>query len=171
MSLADLLVSVAVLGLVVGAAAAVLDRGQQAYAIGAARVDAQQSARAALDRIAHDLRAAGRGARGAAFAAMSVAERQRVVLHVDANGDGVIAGPGETITWRLAAGALRRDAGGGAQPVADDVRDLRFTYYDARGAPTAIAAEVRAVGVLVTTAGTQNAAGATFATQVRLRNR
>lgn len=173
--LADLLVAVAVLGLLLAAILGLLTMGQQAYAIGAGRVEAQQSARAALQRMAREIRTAGRGE--GAFAAIAVAEAERIVLQVDVNGDGAIAGRGETITWRLAGSVLRRDAGGGAQPVINGVSALRFTYLDASGQATSVAEDVRSVAISLTARpayATPTAAAdvaTTLATQVRLRNR
>jgi len=174
--LADLLVAVAVLGLLLAAILGLLTMGQQAYAIGSGRVEAQQSARVALQRMAREIRTAGRGA-GTAFSAISVAEPERIVLHVDTNGDGVISLRGETITWRLAGSVLRRDAGGGAQPVINGVSALRFTYFDASGRETSVPDAVRSVLISLTArpeyatpVATADVA-TTLATQVRLRNR
>lgn len=176
MHLADLLVSVAVLGLVLAAILGLLTMGQQAYAIGSGRVEAQQSARVALQRMAREIRTAGRGA-GTAFAAIAVAEPERVVLQVDVNGDGLIAGRGETITWRLAGTVLRRDAGGGAQPVINGVAALRLTYLDAAGQGTSTPAAVRSVLISLTAKPDHSSPGrladvaTTVSTRVRLRNR
>jgi hypothetical protein len=97
------------------------------------------------------------------------------VLHRDVNGDGVIAGTRETVTWKLdAAGVLRRDAGGGAQPIINGARALAFLYFDADGGPAATPAAVRSVRVTLTTeAHGMPTAGifTTLSTQVRLRNR
>jgi len=53
------------------------------------------------------------------------------VLHSDLDGDGVVAGAGETITWHLVGKTLRRDAGGGAQPIIDGVQSFALEYLDA----------------------------------------
>jgi hypothetical protein len=176
-TLADLLASTAVLGLACGATLAMLEQGQQAWAVGAARVEAQQSARAALTWLAAELRTAGQGGPGRRVLALSAIEPARVVLHVDRNRDGVIAGAGETVTWRLAADILRRDAGGGAQPVINGVRALALSYLDGDGAPTADPAAVRRVVITLATRADHAASrttrelGATLTTEVHLRNR
>jgi Tfp pilus assembly protein PilW len=177
-SLADLLASLALLGLVMGATLALLSQGQQLYAQGAAHVEAQQSARIALERLAREIRQAGSGGAAAAgFPAISVAERSRIVLHLDIDGDGVEAARGETVTWLLAGSVLRRNAGGGAQPIINGVRDLVLSYTDDRGAPTTVPELVRAVAiVLITEAdpvsrGPARRPGTTVMTEVRLRNR
>jgi Tfp pilus assembly protein PilW len=175
-SLADFLTAMAVLGLVLSGTFTLLLQSQRIYADGVARVEAQQGARIALDRLARELRQAGSGDGLAIGPAISVAERTRIVLHIDLDGDGVAADRRETITWRLAAGVLRRDAGAGAQPIIEGVRDFTLTYRDERGASTAEPAAVRSVGITLTT-GADGAPGATrllattLSTEVRLRNR
>ena len=124
MTLGELLVSTALLGLTAGATATMLEQGQQVWAVGATAVEAQQSARAALTWLVTELRGAGQGNSGEALPALSVAEPARLVLHLDRNRDGVIAGAAESVTWLLAGDVLRREAGGGAQPVINAVRAL-----------------------------------------------
>jgi len=172
MSLAELLTAVALVGLVLSGMLGALQQGQQAYAIGAARVEAQQNGRIALERLTREIRAAGAG-RGA-FDAIALAERERLTLQFDVDGDGAITQRGETVTWHLAAPVLRRDAGGGAQPVINGVRSLVLEYRDGRGQPTAVPGEIRTVVITLVTEGEQNAGAAglaTLTTQVRLRNR
>jgi type II secretory pathway component PulJ len=176
-TLADLLVSMAVLGLTLGATLVTLEQGQRAWAVGTARVEAQQSGRAALAWLAAELRTAGQGTGPRRDAALSVAEPARVVLHVDRNGDGLIAGTTETVTWRLAGEILRRDAGGGAQPVINGVRAFRLAYVDVVGAPTSEPAAVRRLTITLVTRADHAASllardlGTVFTTDVQLRNR
>ena len=177
MHLTDLLVYVAVSGLLLGGTFLLLEQGQQVYETGAARVDAQQGVRLALERMAAEIRGAGFSRDGAAFSAIAVAEPTRLVIQHDLNGDGVIDGPGETITYVLRETTLRRDAGGGAQPVLNNVRQLRFTYLDGDRNETAEADRVRSVAISIaaaaghTTLTSATAPVATATTEVRLRNR
>ena len=78
MTLADLLASTAVLGLTLGATLTTLEQGQQAWAVGAARVEAQQSARAALAWLSAELRTAGQGPGPRTVPPLSAAEPTRV---------------------------------------------------------------------------------------------
>lgn len=177
MSLAELLVALAMVGMVFAAVFGIVDHGHRLHAMGAARVESQQTARIALERLAREIRHAGEGKVGADFPAISVAEPTRVVLHFDVNGDGAIAGNGETVTWLLRARVLRRDAGGGAQPIINGVRDFALSYLDASGAATAVPADVRTVVIALTTepdhvaADPSRRAAVTMSTSVRLRNR
>src|SRR5262245_906535 len=178
MSLAELLVVVSLLGLIVATTAPALQHALTAYGDGAARVETQQATRVALERLAHDIREAGYGAGPDAFAAIAVAEPSRIVLQSDLDGDRAIAGTGETVAWRLAAGGvLRRDAGGGAQPAVNGVRTFALTYFDGGGTITAVPAAVRAVRIELTAESVRPASpGArgvvsALATTVALRNR
>jgi type II secretory pathway component PulJ len=173
MTLAELLVTLALVGLLAAATVGLLEQGQRAWAAGAARAETQQSARVALMRIVADARAAGFG--GSVFDAVVVAEPQRVVFQQDVDGDGELAGAGERITWRLAGAVLRRDAGGGAQPIINGVRALEFRYFDAAGGVASTPADVRSIAVTLTTEPERGATSAsptaTLGTRVRLRNR
>lgn len=179
MRLAELLASIALVGLMMAGLFVLADQAQRAYAVGSATVASQQNARVALARLAADLRGAGAGPLGA-FEAIAVAEPERVVLQSDLDGDGRIASSGERITWLLRAGVLRRDAGGGAQPFVGDVRAFALGYLDLHDQPTRVPGDVRTVTVTLTTgvgdpgiAALPAAAAATttLATRVRLRNR
>jgi type II secretory pathway pseudopilin PulG len=171
-TLTELLITLALIGLLAAATLTVLQQGQQAWATGAARVESQQSARVALARLVADVRSAGFGGDG--FEAVAVAEPSRIVLQQDVDGDGAIAASGERVTWRLAGSILRRDAGGGAQPIVNGVRAFDLRYFDARGVVTAVPSDVRTVRVVLTTApdgASTQAATATVSTRIRLRNR
>lgn len=171
MTLTELLVTLALVGVVSTAALGLLEQGQRAWATGAARAESQQSARVALARLTADVRLAGFGGDG--FEAVAVAEPERVVLQQDLDADGAIAATGERVTWRLAGSILRRDAGGGAQPVVNGVRGFALRYFDALGIPTSVPAEVRSVVVALATApdGASGSPTASVSTRVRLRNR
>ena len=170
-SLAELLVSMAVLGLLMAGTLSVLQSGLRAYGWGSARVEAQQSARIALERMVKELREAGYDPTGAGIAAVVAAEPARVTFQRDLNGNGLVDATRERVTFLVRPGetTLRRDAGAGAQPIIDGVRRLALTYFDRLGAPTTDPAEVASVAIHldVGLAGP----GATMATQVSLRNR
>jgi hypothetical protein len=151
----------------------VLQAGSRAWEMGAARVDAQENARVALTRMARDIKTAGAGA-AATFAAVTVAEPARIVFHRDENDDGVIAGTRETITWKLDGQILRRDAGGGAQPIVNGVRGLAIRYFDAAGTLTTLPEDVRSVEITLTTepvTAVGTGVRAKVSTRVGLRNR
>jgi hypothetical protein len=175
MHLTDLLVAIAVFGVVSAAVFTVFQEGLRFYAVGTSRVESQQSGRVAIERLAGEIRTAGLGPRSSTFPAISVAEPTHIVLHHDLDGDGLVTGAGETVIWRLAGKTLRRDAGGGAQPLIDGVRSFALEYLDAADRPVRAPEEIRSVVIsLVTEAASEPAARTSvthFTTRVRLRNR
>ena len=173
MHLGDLLAAAALSGLVLAATLNVFAQGQLAYSRGAARVESQQSARLALARMAREIRGAGSG--GATLPAVAVAEPERIVIQHDLDHDGTASARGETVTWQLSTGVLRRNAGAGAQPIVNGVRALVFDYRDAAGRPTTTPTAVRSVIISLTTEPEHPGAGGStltrLTTEVRLRNR
>jgi type II secretory pathway component PulJ len=172
-SLAELLTALAVFALVAAGAFTLLDEGQRAWAYGAARAETQQSVRIAVARLAAEIRAAGRG--GQSFDAVALATPKAIVLQQELDGDGVIAANGERVTWRLVGTVLRRDAGGGLQPIINGVRGLTLTYFDAADAPTSTPSAVRSVEIALVARPDYSVVGSSastvFTTRVRLRNR
>ena len=150
-SLVDLLVALAVGGGLMASSLGLLHLGLRAWLWGSARVSAQQSARYALERMASELREAGYDPTVAGIAPVLVAEPTRVVFQRDLNGNGVVDPTRERVTYLLRPGEriLRRDAGGGAQPVIEEVRELRLSYLDRTGGPTADPAAVTAVRIRI----------------------
>jgi len=178
MVLHEMLVALAVGGTVIAVTYATLEHGLRTHAVGAARVETQQAARSAIERLAHEIRYAGRGARWT-DAAIAVAEPSRIVLASDLDDDGTTSDRGEQVTWQLVGTVLRRNSGtgAGAQPVINGVRVFELRYFDADGAPTSDVIDVRTVeiGLVTEPAGPASslAQGVTtqVSTRVRLRNR
>ena len=169
-SLADLLVAMAVMGVLMSATLSALQSGLAAWGWGSGRVEAQQAIRAALERLARELRDAGYDPTGAGIEAVLVAEPARVVFQRDLNGNGLIDPTRERVTYILRPGetTLRRDAGGGAQPLAESVRCFALSYLDSSGAPTADPSRV--VSVRIEIEAGRGRAEATMSTLVTLRN-
>jgi type IV pilus assembly protein PilW len=170
-SLVDLLVALAVGGGVLAASVMLLHQGLQAWVWGSARVEAQQSARYALDRLAAELREAGYDPTVAGIAPVVIAEPARIGFQRDFNGNGVVDPTRERVTYLLRPGEsiLRRDAGGGAQPVINGVRAFELVYLDRAGLQTTDPAEVRAVRIRLEVGG-GSGGGIVMETQATLRN-
>jgi type IV pilus assembly protein PilW len=169
-SLVEILVALGLLGLLMAAMGLLLQSGLVAWGWGSGRVEAQQALRAALERMAHELREAGYDPTGAGFEALLVAEPTRVVFQSDWNGNGTIDPTRERVTYLLRPGEniLRRDAGGGAQPLAEGVRHFALFYFDGKGAPTADPEQVASIRIELATG--RRAPEATMTTLVTLRN-
>ncbi len=168
-ALSELLVALAIVGMVLALLVGLFQHGQQAYLTGVAQVEAQQSARVAMERLTRELRGAGLDPRGVGFAAFVNPRPTGFTIQNDLNGDGVIAGNPETVTYSLTGRTLRRNAGGGAQPLIEEVESLAFTYLDGNGNVARTPGEIRTVVITLRVAS--GAAAASLSTQVRLRNR
>ena len=169
-SLVEILVAMAVMGVLMSATLSLLHSGLAAWGWGAGRVDAQQSVRAALERMARELREAGYDPTGAGIEAILVAEPTRVVFQRDLNANGLIDPTRERVTYLLRPKetTLRRDAGGGAQPLAENVRRFALSYLDSSGAPTADPARIASIRMEIEAGRIETEA--TMATLVTLRN-
>jgi type II secretory pathway component PulJ len=169
-SLVEVLVAAAIMTLLMAATLSLLQSGLAAWGWGSGRVEAQQAIRAALERMARELREAGYDPTSAGIEAVVVAEPTRVVFQRDLNGNGLIDPTSERVTYLLRAGetTLRRDAGGGAQPIAEGIRRFALLYLDKDGAPTVEPAQVGFIRIEIE-AG-RHGPQATMATQVMLRN-
>ena len=171
-ALSELLVALAIVGMVLATLAGLLQHGQQAYLTGVGQVEAQQSARVAVERLARELRGAGVDPKGAGFPPLVSPSPTGFTIQNDLNGDGVIAGNRETIAYSLTGRTLRRNAGGGAQPLIEGVESLAFTYLDGEGRPAATPLEIRTVLIAITIRPDGGrTGGVSMTTQVRLRNR
>lgn len=146
-TLVEALTAAALLGLLLSGILGLLSTGTHSYGVGALRVDLQQGVRLVLERMARELREAGYDPTGAGFPAVVVAEPTRVAVQRDLNGNGVIDPTRERVTFLLRAGVLRRDAGGGAQPMLAGVRRFVLTYRDHAGIATTDPARVALVHV------------------------
>jgi type II secretory pathway component PulJ len=171
-SLLELLVAMGLVGLVMAGTLSLFLAGQGAYTAGLARADATQGARVGLERMATELRQAGYDPQGAGFDAIVLAEPDRVTLQHDLNENGVIDPTRERVTYLLRGTVLRRDAGGGAQPLVDGVARLVLSYYDREDQPTVDPARVASVGIVLEVArgAASSVAPAFMGTRVRFRN-
>jgi type II secretory pathway component PulJ len=170
-SLAELLVSLAVLSLPLAGMFAILRVAVDAYGWGVGRVEAQQAARLALERIAGELREAGYDPTGAGIEPVVVAAPTLVTFQRDLNGNGLVDPTRERVSFLVRPGetVLRRDAGGGAQPIIDGVRRLSLIYFDGTGAPVADPARVRSVRITLEVG--LSGPVAVMQTQATIRNR
>lgn len=170
-SLPELLVSLAVLALALAAVFTVLRAGVLAYRWGIARVEAQQSARIAVERMARELREAGYDPTGADVPPIVVAAPSLVTFQRDLNGNGAVDPTSERVTFLVRRGEsiLRRDAGAGAQPIIEGVRRLSLLYFDRTGGLTDDPSRVAAVRIRVEV-GTGGGPVAVMETDVAIRN-
>lgn len=120
----------------------------------------QQTARAALDMMAREVRMAGYDPMGVNRDADASNDFHGLGYHstelrirADLNGNGVPTDSKESIVYLYddSTSTLRRKVGGGGrQPVAEHIEAFTVSYRDALGHPTTHAPSIRAVDVQVT---------------------
>lgn len=165
-TLAELLVVVAILGVMLTGLLAVQMQGQQAYLIGSHRVEAQQNGRVALELMVRELRSA---------TVVTTIPSATDLTFVDENGT--------TIRYSLAGAVINRTAGGVATPLIGGVVTFNLTYFSAfngatnTGTTTADNTQVRLVRVQLVTGTEESVASYSASNQrstvemlVRLRN-
>src|SRR5439155_2925077 len=165
-SLAELLMVVAILGLMLAGLVFVQQQGQQSYLMGAHRVEAQQNARVALDLMVRELRSAQ---------TITAVPSGTDITFVDENG--------VTIEYQCSGATINRITGGVATPLIGGAQTFLMTYFSAFDGPTntgtvtATAAGVRLVRIQLVTGTDEQVASysdsnqrATIESIVRLRN-
>jgi len=169
-SLAELLVACAMVGIVLAGVFVALQQGENAFMFGTGKVEVQQNARVAVDRMARDLRL------GSTITAANATSITFSYIEDNAGAPQTF-----TVTYSLAGTNLQRNQ---TAPVAANetliggVNTLALTYYDNTNAVTATVANIRVVDIRLITQpqatglGSYNLANqrATFEDRVRLRN-
>ena len=168
-TLAEMLVAMAVTGFVLGGILLLQQQGQQAYLFGSNRVEVQQNARVALERMARDLRAA--------TSITTAAAANLVFVSKDTSGNDV------AMQYQLSGTNLDRtctcpaDPTDGTLTLVGGVGALAFTYKTQAGATTSTVADVRMIDISLTTKTEESVASyapgnraVQVDTTVRLRN-
>lgn len=196
-TVAEMLVTAAVIGFIMAGLLSLLVSGQQSYTTGAGRAEAQQNARLVVERMIRELRTAGHDPLGTAtFAAVTaLGAGTGFVIRNDWNGSGAIDAAvattvdnvqhGEQITYTFAGTTLTRQESvvdAAAVTVTDRISSFTLTYRDADdtvvATPSGVnAASIRTVEVDVTTqpdftvSGTVSQVAVRSQNRVRIRNR
>lgn len=111
----------------------------------------QQNARAAMTLVIRDARTAGYDPARAGITGLAY-DPARLIIAADHNGDGDLDDANERVVYHHdpARRLLRRDTGGGGQPLAEDVEGFTVEYLDAAGNPTTVTAAIRQLRISVT---------------------
>jgi len=143
-TLAELLVAIAVLGLIMMGVLTFMMTGNQSYLTGSNQIEAQQAARVALERMVREIRGAGYNPKGAACPplpncpivgapGLGNPTPTALLIQNDTNGDGIFAAT-EGIAYTLNGTNLQRqDFAVPLAPVeiiVGGIQALTFTYWD-----------------------------------------
>jgi Tfp pilus assembly protein PilW len=197
-TLAELLVVAAVVAFILSGMLSLIMSGSQSWVMGSNRVEAQQSTRLVLARLAQDVRTAGWDPRAtSSFPSIRALPPGRTgfVVSNDWNATGAIetAAPvlvngenrGEEITYEFVSGELRRQEAAvdaSAVGVTGAIASIQFRYLNADDAQvnnahqTTEANTIRTVEITVTTTPDQSGSAAstvhvTSSSRARVRNR
>ena len=196
-TLAELLVSAAVIAFIMAALLSLLMSGQQSYATGAGRAEAQQNARLVIERMVRELRTAGHDpqATGTFAGVTALGAGTGFVIRNDWSGNGAIdaalattvdgVNHGEMITYTFTGTTLTRQESvidAAAVTVTDRISSVTVTYLDADDVavptPSGVnAANIRTVVLDITTqpdfttSGTVTQVAVRSQNRVRIRNR
>ncbi len=117
-------------------------------------VEMQQNLRAAMQLIEREVRMAGYDPLRTASAGITTMLGNTIQFNMDLTENGVLGDPNESVRYALTTDAagnqfLGRDAGGGLQPLAENIDALNFVYLDNTATPTIDPLRVRSVQVTI----------------------
>jgi type IV pilus assembly protein PilW len=158
LTLIELMIVIAISSILMGAVVSAYQVQVRSKNVQAALTDMNQTARAALEIMVHELRQAGCDPDGIAGAGIVNPGVNDITFTMDIGNtagtsfqpDGRLDGPNEQVRYAInAAGNLGRDnfQGNGLQPLARNVDALNFVYLDEDGNVTAVPADIRSVQV------------------------
>jgi prepilin-type N-terminal cleavage/methylation domain-containing protein len=154
MTLVELLISMAIIGVVMGGVTRSFVHQRKITAIHTQRVALIERAQAAMDLVTREIRTAGTNPTGAAFVPVTYHAAQ-LEIRADLNGNGTTDtnnDPNEHLIYAYdsAHKRLTRDAGSGAQPLVDNLQAFTFQYLDSAGAATTVSSAIRQLQITIT---------------------
>ena len=164
-TLMELLVAMAIVSIVLAAVVSAYELQVRGKNTQDALTDMNETARAALEIMTHELRTAGCDPNRAANAGITGAAANRFDITMDIGDgatfepDGDLDDPNERVSYYLNAGNLVRDTGGGPMPLARNVDALDFVYLDEDGNITADVTLIRSVQLALVARSGQAAGG------------
>jgi type IV pilus assembly protein PilW len=150
-TLVELLIAMALSGLVLGAVVNTFMAQRRSYALQEQVTAMTQGTRAALEMVTRDVRMAGYNPAGTSFDGLTY-DPTHVHIRADLNGDGDTADANETViyAYHTATQQLMRDGDGSEQPIADHIQAFTFDYVDGAGTSTTTTAHIRQIRITIT---------------------
>ncbi len=150
-TLVELLIALAIVGVVMGGLTRMLATQRQVYTVQEQVAVMTQQAQTAMELLSREIRAAGSNPTGAAFTPVTYSATQ-LELRSDRNGNGTTNDTNEHIIYAYDAANRRitRDAGAGVETVAEDIAVFIFAYLDSAGAATTVNSAIRQIRITIT---------------------
>ena len=137
-SLVELMISLAIFGVVMGVVFGFLVGARNSYSDTRSRVQYQQSMRAVMSLMTREVRSTGCDLSSNGFEPFTIATTASMQCNMDLNGDGDVVdqSPDESIAYAFnaATGELVRFDGVRAMTILRGLNGLTFTYFDSNGA-------------------------------------
>lgn len=157
-TLAEVLVALSLSLLIVGAMYTLYITQTKTQVLQRDLIELQQNVRASLDLINRELRQAGYDPGGVNqdddpgndFIALTL-DPSRLMIQSDLNGNGTVTDSNEKIVyWHdLQTATLRRNTGGGNQPLAEHIEKFEMQYLDAKGELAKTSEEIHGIKILI----------------------
>lgn len=150
-SLIELLIAMAISGVVFGAIISTFVTQRKTYDLQEQLTEMKQNARAAMEVLSRTIRTAGYNPTAATFDAVTYHATQ-LQVKADLNSDGDTADSGEDVTFSHDASnkQIVWDLGGGTQPLADRIETFTFAYLDSDGNATTTNSDISQIQLTIT---------------------
>jgi len=156
MTLVELLIAMALVGVVMGGVTRSFVNQRKITAIQSQRVTLIQQAQAAMDLVTREFRTAGTNPTGAAFVPVTYNASQ-LEIRADLNGNRTTDtnnDPNEHLIYAYDSANKRitRDEvlGNGPQPLVDNIQEFTFKYLDSAGSETIVNNAIRQLQLTIT---------------------
>jgi type IV pilus assembly protein PilW len=154
MTLVELLIALAIVGVVMGGVTRSFVHQRKMTAIHNQRVTLIQQAQAAVDLVTREFRTAGANPTGAAFVPVTYHASQ-LEIRADLNGNGTTdttTDPNEHLIYAYDSANKRitRNAGSGAQSLVEHIQAFTFTYLTSAGQTTTDTSAIRQLQITIT---------------------
>lgn len=149
-SLVELLIAMAVGLVVLGVAFSIFTVQNKSLNNQEQLVELQQSVRAAMDMMSREVRMAGYNPARATFDAVTF-DTSQLEVRADLDGSAGINGDEDIIyAYDSVNKIITRNAGSGAEPLAENIDAFTFQYLDSAGNPAATSTAVTMVRITIT---------------------
>jgi type II secretory pathway pseudopilin PulG len=152
-TLVELLIAMAIVGLIMGAITSMFAKQRKAYAVQEQVAAMTQQAQAAMELVSRELRAAGTNLTGATFTPVTYSPTQLEIRSNLGNNNNTTDDPNEHVIYAHDAAArriTRQDGVNVAEVVAETIQAFNFAYLKKDGSPATLSSDIRAVRLTIT---------------------
>ncbi|KKO19981.1 MAG: prepilin-type N-terminal cleavage/methylation domain-containing protein [Candidatus Brocadia sp.] len=157
-TLIELVVGLAICLILMGVAVGIFNTQRKSYIMQEQVIEMQQNVRIAIDMMVREIRMAGYDPSNSGFVGIGNHTATLLQILADHDGNGTTDAGNEDITYcyynandATYPREIKRQTGGGTfQPLAENIEECNFLYYDGNGIATTTASSIRQIRVTVT---------------------